>query len=152
MLTYTCTHVYFAVLFPWSLGFIKKLGFLFFPADARDFFVNVVDAALEHRAKNIKVMLKLKKNKKKFLIRLIFKPCSVSCLIIYFYKLARVTRQLHYSDVIMSAMASQIIGVTIVYSTVCPGVDQTKHQSSTSLAFMRGIHRSQVNSPHTAMQ
>ena len=54
----------------------------------------------------------------------------------------------HYSDVIMGAMASQITGVSIVYSTVCSGADQRKHQSSASLAFVRGIHRSPQNSPH----
>ena len=48
----------------------------------------------------------------------------------------------------MSTMASQITGVSIVYSTICSGGDQRKHQSSTSLAFMRGIHRWPVNSPH----
>ena len=47
----------------------------------------------------------------------------------------------HYDDVIMSAIASQITSLTIVYSTVYPGVDQSKHQSSTSLAFVRVIHR-----------
>ena len=47
----------------------------------------------------------------------------------------------HYSDVIMSAMASQITGVTIVDSTVCSGADQRKHQSSASLAFVRGNDR-----------
>ena len=31
---------------------------------------------------------------------------------------------------------------------LCSGPDQRKHQSSTSLAFVRGIHRSPVNSPH----
>ena len=31
----------------------------------------------------------------------------------------------HYSDVIMSMMAYQIISLTIVYSTVCSGVDKT---------------------------
>ena len=51
-----------------------------------------------------------------------------------------------YSDVIMSAMAYQITGVLIVYSTVCS--DQRKHQSSASLAFVRGIQRSPVNSLH----
>ena len=30
----------------------------------------------------------------------------------------------------------------------CSGRDQRKHQSSTSLAFVRGIHRSAENSPH----
>ena len=54
----------------------------------------------------------------------------------------------HYSDVIMSAMAFQITGVSIVYSTVCSGADQRKHQSSASLALVRGIHRWPVNSPH----
>ena len=54
----------------------------------------------------------------------------------------------HYSDVIMSMMASQITGVVIVYWMFCSSADQTKHQSSTSLAFVRGIHRWPVNSPH----
>ena len=44
----------------------------------------------------------------------------------------------HYSDVIMGAMASQITGVLSVFSTVCSGADQRKHQSSASLAFVRG--------------
>ena len=35
----------------------------------------------------------------------------------------------HYSDVKINAMASQITGVWIVYSIVCLGVDQSKHQS-----------------------
>ena len=47
----------------------------------------------------------------------------------------------------MSAMASQITGFTIVYSSVYSGADQRKHQSSASLAFVRGIHRWPVNSP-----
>ena len=53
----------------------------------------------------------------------------------------------HYSDVIMGPMASQIIGVSVVYSTVCSGENQREHQSSASLAFVRGIHRWPVNSP-----
>ena len=48
----------------------------------------------------------------------------------------------------MSLMASQITSLTIVYSTSYSGVDQRKHQSSASLAFVRGIHRGPVNSPH----
>ena len=48
----------------------------------------------------------------------------------------------------MSAMASLITGVSIVCSTVCSGADQRKHQSSASLAFLRGNHRSPVDSPH----
>ena len=55
---------------------------------------------------------------------------------------------LHYSGVIMSAMASQIISLAIVYSIAYSGADQRKHQSSASLAFVRGIHRWPVNSPH----
>ena len=53
----------------------------------------------------------------------------------------------HYSDVIMGAMASQIISLTIVYSTVYSGTDQWKYQSSASLAFVRRIHRWPGNSP-----
>ena len=54
----------------------------------------------------------------------------------------------HYSDVRMGAIASQITSLTIVYSTVYSGADQRKHQSSASLAFVRGIHRGPVNTPH----
>ena len=64
-----------------------------------------------------------------------------SLLILYFPCKPCFVLILHYNDVIMSAMASQITGVSIVYSTVCSGVDQRKHQRSTSLAFVRGIHR-----------
>ena len=44
---------------------------------------------------------------------------------------------LHYND-----------SLTIVYSSIYSGADQRKHQSSASLAFVRGIHRWPVNSPH----
>ena len=47
----------------------------------------------------------------------------------------------HYSDVIMGAITTQITSLTTVYSTVYSGADQRKHQSSASLAFVRGIHR-----------
>ena len=47
----------------------------------------------------------------------------------------------HHNEVIMNSMASQITSLTIVYSTVYSGADQRKHQSSASLAFVRGIHR-----------
>ena len=56
--------------------------------------------------------------------------------------------KLHYCDVIMGSITSQIISLTIVYSSVYLGADQRKHQSSASLAFVRGIHRRPVNSPH----
>ena len=52
----------------------------------------------------------------------------------------------HYNDVIMGAITSQITSLTTVYSIVY--ADQRKHQRSASLAFVRGIHRSPVNSPH----
>ena len=48
----------------------------------------------------------------------------------------------------MSTIASQITSITIVYSTVYLDADQRKHQRSASLAFVRGIHRRPVNSPH----
>ena len=48
----------------------------------------------------------------------------------------------------MGAMTAQITSLTIVYSTVYSGADQSKHQSSESLAFVWGIHRRPVNSPH----
>ena len=53
-----------------------------------------------------------------------------------------------YNDVIMSAMASQITSLTIVYSSVCSRADQWKHQSSASLASVWGILRWPVNSQH----
>ena len=56
-------------------------------------------------------------------------------------------RSSHYCDVIMCAMASQITSLTVVYSTVYSGPAQRKHQSSASLAVLRGIHRSPVNFP-----
>ena len=55
---------------------------------------------------------------------------------------------INYNDVIMGKKASQITGLTIVCSPVYSGADQRKFQSSTSLAFLRGIHRWPVNSPH----
>ena len=61
--------------------------------------------------------------------------------------LRRISRT-HYDDVIMDAIASQITSLNIVYSIVYSDADQRKHQSSASLAFVRGIHRGPVNSPH----
>ena len=58
------------------------------------------------------------------------------------------SRCFHYNDVIMSAVVPQITNVSIVCSTVGLGADQRKHQSSASLAFVRGIHWWPVNSPH----
>ena len=47
----------------------------------------------------------------------------------------------HYIDVIMT---SQITAILIVYSSLYSGADQRNHQSSVSLAFVRGIHQSQM--------
>ena len=51
----------------------------------------------------------------------------------------------HYSDV---TIAPQMTSLTIVYPPAYSEADQRKHQSSASLAFVRGIHRGPVNSPH----
>ena len=53
---------------------------------------------------------------------------------------------LHYSDIIMSDVASQITCVSIAYSDA----DQWKNQGTASLAFVREIDRWSVNSPHHA--
>ena len=55
---------------------------------------------------------------------------------------------IHYNDVIMSAMASQITSLAIGYSSVYSGEGQRKHRSSASLAFVRGIQQWPLNSPH----
>ena len=67
--------------------------------------------------------------------------------IILHYTLSR-SELNHYCDVIMGANASQITNLAVVYSAVFSGADQRKHKSSASLAFVRGIHRRPVNSPH----
>ena len=68
-------------------------------------------------------------------------------LCILYFTFSRILLQ-HYDDVIMAAIASQITNLTIVYSTVYSGADQSKHQSSASLDFVWGIHQWPVNSPH----
>ena len=65
------------------------------------------------------------------------KTGMVYCVILRLYF---VTTCIHYCDVIMGGIASQI--TTIVYSTVYSDADQRKHQSSASLSFVWGIHRS----------
>ena len=76
----------------------------------------------------------------------------------YIYKINHVIKSLtmsinrpwisHYGDVTMGAITSQITSLMIVYSTVYSGADQSKHQSSASLAFVWEIHRGPVNFPH----
>ena len=48
----------------------------------------------------------------------------------------------------MTMLASQITSLTVVYSIVYSGVNQRKHQTSASLAFVWEIHRGPVNFPH----
>ena len=45
-------------------------------------------------------------------------------------------------------MVYQITSLTIVYSNAYSGADQIKYQSSASLAFVPGIRRWPVKSPH----
>ena len=70
-------------------------------------------------------------------------PCCL-CLrvihILYFSLVCLLQRRHNERDVVAS--------LTIVYSTVYSGADQRKHKSSASLAFVRGTHRSPMNSPH----
>ena len=76
----------------------------------------------------------------RFLVKLPSAECPKTPLII--------RQHWHYNDFIMSAIASEITSLMIVYSTVYSVADQRKHQSSTSLAFVRGSHLGPVNSPH----
>ena len=69
----------------------------------------------------------------------------------FFFILQAFERCLHYSDIIMNTEAFQITSVMIVYSIVCSGTDLRKYQSSTLLAFVSGIHRWPVNSPHKGL-
>ena len=68
--------------------------------------------------------------------------CVTKCTVLYHGWLS------HYNDVIMGTLASQITSIINVYSTVYSGADQRKHQSSALLAFVWGIRRRPVNSPH----
>ena len=70
------------------------------------------------------------------------------CNIVYQVIKSLCIEALHYGDVVMGTVSSQITSLTIVYTTVYSGADQRKHQSSASLAFVREIHRGPVNSPH----
>ena len=76
----------------------------------------------------------------------IYNGCNYLTMVIP--NLSRWAAVVHYNDVIMGAVAYLITSLTIVYSTVYSDADQRKHQSSASLAFVWGIHRGPVNSPH----
>ena len=72
---------------------------------------------------------------------------SERCLFLYVWALLLHFNS-HYSDVIMSALTSQITSLRVFTKPFIQGADQRKHQSSSSLAFVRGIHRWPVTSPH----
>ena len=79
-----------------------------------------------------------------FLIEHPFWFVSLFCFVDSIHAMDRITsasRNEHYDDVIMTTIASQITSLTVVYSTVYSDADQSKHQSSASLAFVWGIHR-----------
>ena len=52
------------------------------------------------------------------------------------------------SDIMKGKVVSALASLMIVYLTVYSGANQRKHTSSASLAFVRGNHRSPVNSSH----
>ena len=77
--------------------------------------------------------------------------CKVFFINVMTWCLAKINQnvhQYHYDDAIMGAIGSQITSLTSVYSTVYSSADQSKHQSSASLAFVWVIHQGPVNSPH----
>ena len=53
---------------------------------------------------------------------------------------------LHYIDVLMTMMSSQITSLTFCLPNRYSGADKKKHQIYASLAFVRGIYRWPVNS------
>ena len=68
--------------------------------------------------------------------RTTFDQVSLSSSFCYISIVKKITRRRldfakknHHSDVIMGAMAPQITGISIVYSTACSVTDQRKHQS-----------------------
>ena len=102
---------------------------------------NIIDALLSHATETIRLITGLQ-YLQRVSTRLALNHQSLMP------KFAFIILIVHYNDVIMGAVASQITSLTIVYSTVDSDADQRKHQSSTSLAFVRGIHQGAVNSPH----
>ena len=53
----------------------------------------------------------------------------MACCLFSAEPLSQPTLAYHHNDIIMSAMASQITSLTIVYSSVYSGTDQRKHQT-----------------------
>ena len=82
------------------------------------------------------------------LVNLWYKTSRPALTVFRTNAVTQTNHNLHYDDVIMTMLASQITSLTVVYSIVYSGVNQRKHQSSASLAFVRAIHRGPVNFPH----
>ena len=57
--------------------------------------------------------------------------------------------EMHYGDVIMDAMASQIIGVSIIYPTVCLGEDKKHKLKLCVTGLCEG--NSPASSPHKGL-
>ena len=57
-------------------------------------------------------------------------------------------KRIHYCDVILRTMASQISSLTVVYSRDCSDINRRKLQSFASLAFLWWTRRWPVNFPH----
>ena len=55
---------------------------------------------------------------------------------------------IHYGDVIMTTIASQITSLTVVYSIVYSDADQRKHQKLRVTGLCVGNSPGPVNSPH----
>ena len=83
-------------------------------------------------------------SRKKYQIANILHPRCLRLMLVQ----SKVTLYFHYSDVIMNAIALQIIGVSIVCSSVFFRRRSKKHQSSALLAFVSGIHQWPMDSPH----
>ena len=65
------------------------------------------------------------------------------------YNIHRVTKHVqHYNDVIWARWRLKSPASWMFTQPFFQGADQRKHQRSASLAFVRGIHRWPVNSPH----
>ena len=56
---------------------------------------------------------------------------------------------MHYNDVIMGVIASQITSNTTIHLTICSRQNQRNTKAPRHWPFMRGIHRRPVNSPRT---
>ena len=89
-----------------------------------------------------------KQPKVPFVRGLLLWPVDFSFKVSVLGKCSHVILFCHYSNTMMSVMASQITGFSVVCSAVCSCENQRKYQSSTSLAFVRGIHQRPVDSPH----